>query len=182
MGEGWINNLKFIKNKNKASIKEYLSNFSCICMKIFLFLKSFHKPVDSYSNIFVTVFYIEEVSSMKSSEPKKLINHPDIELYRPRRITWVGFLVAWVIVFVIVAGTVILARIGSWTISSVVRQFSSEIRIGNYPDTGHIRKTVYSETRIFLTEEFPSACPGIVHWKSCLRFSIFVIVFSCNLF
>ncbi len=50
---------------------------------------------------------------MESSKPKKLFNHPDLEIYRPRRITWVGFLVAWVIVIVIVIGTMILARIGS---------------------------------------------------------------------
>ncbi len=46
-------------------------------------------------------------------EPKKLINHPDWEIYRPKRITWVGFLIAWVVVLLTIIGTLILARIGA---------------------------------------------------------------------
>jgi len=46
-------------------------------------------------------------------KPKKLINHPDWEIYRPKRVTWVGFLLAWVVVLLTIVGTMILARIGS---------------------------------------------------------------------
>ena len=46
-------------------------------------------------------------------EPKKLFNHPDWEIYRPKRITWVGFLIAWLVVLLTVIGTLILARIGA---------------------------------------------------------------------
>lgn len=44
---------------------------------------------------------------------KKIINHPDWELYWPQKVTWVGFLIAWVIVGLIIIGTIILARIGA---------------------------------------------------------------------
>ena len=45
--------------------------------------------------------------------PKKIIKHPDWELYWPAKVTWVGFLIASVIVIAIMVGTMILARIGS---------------------------------------------------------------------
>ena len=44
---------------------------------------------------------------------RKIFNHPDWEIYWPKRITWVGFLIAWVVVLVTIAVTMILARIGS---------------------------------------------------------------------
>ena len=50
---------------------------------------------------------------MDSSEtPKKLINHPDWEIYRLKRVSWVGFLIAWGVVLLTIFGTMILARIG----------------------------------------------------------------------
>ena len=45
--------------------------------------------------------------------PKKIFNHPDWELYWPQKITWIGFLIAWIVVIAIMVGTMILARIGS---------------------------------------------------------------------
>jgi len=47
------------------------------------------------------------------NEPKKLIDHPDLEIYRPKRVTWVGFLIAWGVVLLTIIGTMILARIGA---------------------------------------------------------------------
>ena len=44
---------------------------------------------------------------------KKIIDHPDLEIYWPSRTTVVGFLIAWVIVILIIAGTMMLARIGA---------------------------------------------------------------------
>jgi hypothetical protein len=46
-------------------------------------------------------------------KPKKIFNHPDLEIYWPSKVTWVGFLVAWLFVILIIVGTMILARIGS---------------------------------------------------------------------
>ena len=46
-------------------------------------------------------------------EPKKIFNHPDWEIYRPKRVTWIGFLIAWILVILIMLGTMLLARIGS---------------------------------------------------------------------
>ena len=46
-------------------------------------------------------------------KPKKLIDHPDWEIYRPRRVTWVGFLIAWGVVFLTVVITMLIARIGA---------------------------------------------------------------------
>ena len=46
-------------------------------------------------------------------EPKKFFNHPDWEIYWPKRVTWVGFLIAWILVILIMLGTMLLARIGS---------------------------------------------------------------------
>ena len=44
---------------------------------------------------------------------KKIINHPDGENYWPKRITWVGFLIALVIVLLIMLGTILLTKIGA---------------------------------------------------------------------
>jgi uncharacterized membrane protein len=49
--------------------------------------------------------------SMK--EPKKVINHPDWEIYWPSRVTVVGFFLAWFFVSLIIILTMILARIGA---------------------------------------------------------------------
>ena len=46
-------------------------------------------------------------------EGKKIIDHPDLEIYWPSRITVVGFLIAWLFVILIITGTMILARIGA---------------------------------------------------------------------
>ena len=46
-------------------------------------------------------------------EPKKVINHPDWEIYWPKRVTWVGFLVGVIIVIAIMIGTMFLANIGA---------------------------------------------------------------------
>ena len=45
--------------------------------------------------------------------PKKIIDHPDWEIYLPRKVTVVGFIVAWLIVTGIIIGTMILARFGA---------------------------------------------------------------------
>ncbi len=45
--------------------------------------------------------------------PKKIIDHPDWEIYWPKRITWVGFLAAWVVVLLTIAITMFFARLGS---------------------------------------------------------------------
>ncbi len=45
--------------------------------------------------------------------PEKLIDHPDWEIYKPKRVTWVGFLIAWGVVLLTIVGTMILARIGA---------------------------------------------------------------------
>ena len=50
---------------------------------------------------------------MRFMSPKKIINHPDWEIYWPKRITWVGFLIALVIVLLIMLGTVLLTKIGA---------------------------------------------------------------------
>jgi hypothetical protein len=47
------------------------------------------------------------------TEWKKIINHPDLEIYWPSRVTVVGFFVAWLFVALIIMGTVFLARIGA---------------------------------------------------------------------
>jgi len=46
-------------------------------------------------------------------EPKKIFNHPNWEIYWPKRVTWVGFLIAWIVVILIILGTIFLAKIGS---------------------------------------------------------------------
>lgn len=47
------------------------------------------------------------------TEWKKIIDHPDLEIYWPSRTTVVGFLAAWGVVALIIAGTMFLARIGA---------------------------------------------------------------------
>ena len=54
-----------------------------------------------------------EVKRRDQSKWKKIIDHPDLEVYWPSRVTLVGFLVAWLFVILIIAGTMILARIGA---------------------------------------------------------------------
>jgi len=44
---------------------------------------------------------------------KKLFKNPNWEIYRPMRVTWVGFLIAWGVVFATIALTMIIARIGA---------------------------------------------------------------------
>ena len=46
-------------------------------------------------------------------DSKKIFNHPDWEIYWPKRITWVGFLIALVLVILIMLGTMLLAKIGA---------------------------------------------------------------------
>ncbi len=46
-------------------------------------------------------------------EPKKIINHPDWEIYWPKRITWVGFIIAAIAVILILLGTIGITRIGA---------------------------------------------------------------------
>jgi len=55
----------------------------------------------------------EMPESPKQHAWKKIIDHPDLEIYWPSRTTVVGFLIACLIVVVIIAGTMILARIGA---------------------------------------------------------------------
>jgi hypothetical protein len=55
----------------------------------------------------------KELHHPKQTEWKKIIDHPDFEIYRPSRVTMVGFLIAWLFVILIIAGTMILARIGA---------------------------------------------------------------------
>jgi hypothetical protein len=42
----------------------------------------------------------------------KLIDHPDLELRKPQKVTVVGFVIAWVLVFIIIGLTVLIASIG----------------------------------------------------------------------
>ena len=44
---------------------------------------------------------------------KKIINHPDWEIYWPKRITWIGFMIAWVLVIIIMIATMFIAKIGA---------------------------------------------------------------------
>ena len=44
---------------------------------------------------------------------KKIINHPDWEIYWPKRVTWIGFLIAWIIVVIIMVATIFIANIGA---------------------------------------------------------------------
>ena len=46
-------------------------------------------------------------------ELKKIINHPDWEIYWPKRVTWVGFLIAWIVVILLMIATMFLAKIGA---------------------------------------------------------------------
>ena len=49
----------------------------------------------------------------EKKKPKKIINHPDWEIYWPKPVTWIGFLIAWGTVFFLIIITLILARIGA---------------------------------------------------------------------
>ncbi len=46
-------------------------------------------------------------------ERKKIINHPDWEIYWPQKVTWIGFLLGWIFVAIIIGGTILLAKIGA---------------------------------------------------------------------
>jgi hypothetical protein len=54
-----------------------------------------------------------EEQHSKPKEWKKIINHPDLEIYMPSRITVIGFLIAWLFVILIIVGTMVIARIGA---------------------------------------------------------------------
>jgi hypothetical protein len=45
--------------------------------------------------------------------PKKVINHPDWEIYWPKPVTWIGFLIALAVVLAIMFGTMLIAGIGA---------------------------------------------------------------------
>lgn len=49
----------------------------------------------------------------KKTEWKKVIDHPDLEIYWPSKVTVIGFFAAWFIVALIILGTMFLARIGA---------------------------------------------------------------------
>ena len=49
----------------------------------------------------------------QNRKPRKIFNHPDWEIYWPKRVTWIGFIIAWIVVLVTIIITMILARIGS---------------------------------------------------------------------
>ncbi len=55
----------------------------------------------------------EMYEAPKKEAWKKIIDHPDLEIYWPSRVTVVGFLAAWLIVILIIAGVMFLARIGA---------------------------------------------------------------------
>ena len=46
-------------------------------------------------------------------KPEKIFKNPDWEIYWPKRVTWVGFLIAWVVVLLTIAITMFLARLGA---------------------------------------------------------------------
>lgn len=52
-------------------------------------------------------------NAQSGGEWKKIINHPDLEIYWPSRTTVIGFLVACLFVALIIAGTMFLAQIGA---------------------------------------------------------------------
>jgi len=57
---------------------------------------------------------IENAGNEQSgTEWKKIIDHPDLEIYWPSKTTVVGFLVACAFVALIIGGTMLLARIGA---------------------------------------------------------------------
>ncbi len=41
------------------------------------------------------------------------VRHSDWEIHRPMKVTWVGFLVAWGVVFLTILSVMVLARIGA---------------------------------------------------------------------
>jgi hypothetical protein len=44
---------------------------------------------------------------------EKLIDHPDIEVYKPMKVTVIGFFITWLVVFFILGITVFIANIGA---------------------------------------------------------------------
>jgi len=46
------------------------------------------------------------------NRPKRIINHSNWEVYWPRRVTWVGFLIVWGVAFLTVSAAMILLRTG----------------------------------------------------------------------
>ncbi len=48
-----------------------------------------------------------------SGKTEKLFDHPDLEIYKPMKVTWVGFIVAWIVVFATIIGTLLLAKVGA---------------------------------------------------------------------
>ena len=46
-------------------------------------------------------------------KPKKIIDHPDFEIYWPMPVTWKGFLVAWGFVIGLVVLTMLFFNIGA---------------------------------------------------------------------
>ncbi len=73
--------------------------------------------LSGYSQYANTYYYIiisiDRRHNTMKEEPKKIFNHPDWEIYRPKRITWVGFLVAWGFVLALMLATWFIARIGA---------------------------------------------------------------------
>ena len=71
---------------------------------------------NNFSLIEIEFYYMRNLEGgfmETDKEPKKIINHPDWEIYWPKRVTWVGFIIVWVVVLFTIIGTMILARIGS---------------------------------------------------------------------
>ena len=46
-------------------------------------------------------------------KPKKIFDHPNWEIYSPKRITWIGFLITWAVVLITIAVTMQIARMGA---------------------------------------------------------------------
>lgn len=44
---------------------------------------------------------------------EKIVNHPDIEIYWPEKVSYIGFLLAAVVVILVIAGTMLLAKAGA---------------------------------------------------------------------
>jgi hypothetical protein len=69
----------------------------------------FHPPFDKEDRMESTETY----EAPRKETWKKIIDHPDLEIYWPSRTTVVGFLVAWLFVILIIAGAMFIARIGA---------------------------------------------------------------------
>jgi hypothetical protein len=54
-----------------------------------------------------------ETAEDKLMSAKKVFNHPDWEIYWPKPVTWIGFLIALALVIMIMVGTMLIARIGA---------------------------------------------------------------------